>query len=452
MNRMDNRMNVVRTLSRTALVATVAFGLLLAGPAAASRFTDIVDPFPRDGDGAQINVEIGVIGFDYWAKSGLITREFTCVSTDKDSQALCPNGSKILDRKEMRYESSAQGLNFSAKIGFWRVASLELHLPYVLSNQTTLDYDEGVSGSNSSVNPDGAAPKLFALPFDGRDRSGIGDLEARIRFAPLSLARDIAKPNWVVDINIVFPTSTLKSVDNDAPGQGLWQIELSTAVSARFMPWLEPYFKLGGNFRLTGADTFFEEYGNTQTLAAPGHQLLIALGVDLIPYENQGKEEFFTIDIGADLRFQFEGREYTALYEALGGSDCDPGDDNQACDLTTYTRGDIDPATGERRKSDGLTDIEQFATVRGWVGFRWQMWKHIQLRFMGWIGHETSHFLTTADAGVDLDNKNQVEASNSDGVNEYNPVYNDAYDSIGTRFRTANTFLWGLNVKLIGKF
>ena len=69
----------------------------------------------------------------------------------------------------------------------------------------------------------------------------------------------------------------------------------------------------------------------------------------------------------------------------------------------------------------------------------------------------------------DLDNLNQVEASNSQCVagspedpstnckcaqcvNEYNPVYNDAYDALGTRFRSANTFLWGVNVKLIGKF
>ena len=454
--------------NRIAPLLLVVASIVSATPTLASELTQIVDPFPREGDGALINVELNV-GFDMWSKSGLITREFKCVSHDKDLKEFCPDNSVVLDRREMTYTTEWQQLTFSAKVGFWRIASLELEIPYIMKDRTDLDYDDGIDPTNSSVSPSGGAPQLFQLPFSGKDRSGVGDMTARLRLAPMSHSRDFTHPNWVVDINIVFPTSELKSTDNTAPGTGLWQVELGTAVSARFMPWFEPYFRLAGNFRVTGADTFFEEFGNTQTLAAPGHQLKIALGLDLIPYENVGKEEFFAIDLGADIVYQFEGREYTALYEALGSSSCDPGDDQAPCDLTTFTRGDIDPATGERRKTDGLTDIEQYATVRGLFGFRWQMWKHIQLRFLGWIGHETAHFLTTADAGKDLDNLNQVEASNSQCVagsptdastscgcsqcvNEYNPVYNDAYDALGTRFRSANTFLWGVNVKLIGKF
>ncbi len=449
-------------------MALVAITMIPAS-SSASRLTEIVDPFPREGDGAQVNVEIGVVGFDYWKKTGIITREFKCVSHDMDLGQFCPDESLVLDRREMKYDAEWQQLAFSAKVGFWRVASIELYLPYILRDRTNLQFDEGVDGTNSSVTPSGGAPQLFQLPYDGQDRSGIGDLEARIRFAPMSYARDFTHPNWAIDINIVFPTAELKSTDNEATGGGLWQVELASAVSARFMPWFEPYFRLAGNFRVTSSGTFFEEYVNTQTLAAPGHQLKIALGIDLIPYENVGKEEFFSIELGADIMYQFEGREYTALYEALGSSSCDPGDDNAPCDLTTFTRGDIDPATGERRKTDGLTDIEQYALVRGSLGFRWQMWKYIQLRFSGWVGHETSHFLSTADAGKNLDNENQVEASNSqcvsgslpsqdtlclceECVNEYNPVYNDAYDALGTRFRTANTVLWGVNLKLIGKF
>jgi|GEM_PF-2486977 len=467
-----DRTSRLTAVARATVLAAVAVAMV-GTSAHAAELTQIVDQIPRDGDGAQINFELNV-GFDMWSKSGLITREFKCISHDKDLQQFCPDGSQVLDRREMTYTQEWQQLTFSAKVGFWRIASIELVLPYVLKDQTKLDFDEGIDTTNSSVSPSGGAPQLFQLPFDGRSRGGVGDLEARIRFAPMSWSRDQTHPNWVVDINVVFPTSELKAVDNDAPGGGLWQVELGTAVSSRFMPWFEPYFRLAGNFRVTGADTFFQEFGNTQTLAAPGHQLKIALGMDLIPYENLGKEEFFAIDLRADILYQFEGREYTALYEGLGSSACDPGNDQAPCDLTTFTRGDIDPATGERRKTDGLTDIEQHALVRGMVGFRWQMWKHIQLRFLGWIGHQTGHFLTTADAGKDLDNQNQVEASNSQCVagspplpqeqqgtttcgcqscvNEYNPVYNDAYDSLGTRFRSANTFLWGVNVSLIGKF
>lgn len=468
---MNKLSNITRALPllRPALMLALVLPLVVAGgpgTAQASRLTDIVDGFSKDSIGGTVG-----IGFDYWKKSGLITREFKCVSHDSAGKVFCPNGSQVLDRKEMIYDVSWQQLVFSAEVSFFRVASVGIRLPYILQDQTDLALDEGIDGSNSSVMPNTGSPQLFFLDSEagGTKRSGIGDLEVNIKFAPMSLARDETHPNWTIGIDLIFPTSELREAGNAAPGGGLWQIELSSALSARFMPWFEPYFRLAGNFRVTGSGTFFEEFGNTQTLAAPGHQLKIGVGFDLLPYENMAKEEFFIIDIGADLMFQFEGREQTVLFEALGNSSCDPSTDTAACDLTTFTRGDIDPLTAQRRKTDGLTDIEQYALVRGTFGFRWQMWKHIQLRFTGWLGFESSHFLTTADAGKDLDSQNQVEASNSQCVagspplagstcgcsqcvNEYNPVYNDAYDSLGTRFRTANTTLWGVNVQVQGKF
>jgi hypothetical protein len=68
------------------------------------------------------------------------------------------------------------------------------------------------------------------------------------------------------------------------------------------------------------------------------------------------------------------------------------------------------------------------------------------------LAYDSDHFLTTADAGKDLDDINQVEKKNSMGENEYNPVYNDAYDSLGHRFLTGNVFRLGAQVSLVGKF
>ena len=68
------------------------------------------------------------------------------------------------------------------------------------------------------------------------------------------------------------------------------------------------------------------------------------------------------------------------------------------------------------------------------------------------VAHDTDHFLTTADAGKDLDGFNQVEKENSMGENEYNPVYSDAYDSLGRRFLSGDIMRLGAQVSLMGKF
>ena len=90
--------------------------------------------------------------------------------------------------------------------------------------------------------------------------------------------------------------------------------------------------------------------------------------------------------------------------------------------------------------------------MSAWLGLRWQIHKHFQLRAQFSFSHDTDHFLTTADAGKDLDGLNQVEKRNSQGENEYNPVYNSAYDSLGTRFLTGGVFRYGTQVSLLGKF
>jgi hypothetical protein len=80
------------------------------------------------------------------------------------------------------------------------------------------------------------------------------------------------------------------------------------------------------------------------------------------------------------------------------------------------------------------------------------MQKHVQLQALFHIATDSDHFLTTADAGKDLDSLNQVEKENSMGENEYNPVYADSFDSLGQRFLSGNIVRLGAQVSLLGKF
>ncbi len=111
-----------------------------------------------------------------------------------------------------------------------------------------------------------------------------------------------------------------------------------------------------------------------------------------------------------------------------------------------------DPLTERRRRTDGITDVEQYALLSSWLGVHYQLLKWVKVSAMFTFTYEMPHFLTFADAGRDLDGKNQVEARNSDKLNEFNPVYNDAYDALGTRFRTGGMLMYGLTLGLQGQF
>lgn len=429
----------------------VALGLVLLAPAApAAELTTVIDTFERDPDKKLVDFSLE-IGWEMLQRSGKIRREFRCLAHDEAVEGLCPDGSRVIDVNELTTERTIHALNIDAELGFGRLAQLHLKLPVILSDETKLAFDDGVDRFNSSVDPDNE-PSLFSLPFDGTSRSGLGDLVFGVRFTPLSWSRDQTRPTWAIGLDLTFPTAAVKEADNDAVGEGLWRIELSSAMAARFKPWIEPYFRVSGTFNLATGGSLFQEYGRTQTLEAPGHNLSVALGTEFIPYEDHAKRAKVSIDIGGSIDYQFEGREYSDLFEALGTSPCDPRDQDNPCDLTTFTRGDIDLETNRRRKTDGITDIEQYATFTGWVGVNYQAMEHLKIRLQVSFAHETDHFITTADAGKDLDGANQVEEENSFGENEFNPVYNSAYDALGTRFRTGNTSLLGVQISLMGKF
>ncbi len=433
-----------------ALALSLPLGLSLGGSSArASKLTDVIDSFDRSPDqGLDFTFSVG---WAYGQRDGKVRREFRCLTRDDAVHAFCADASQIIDINELQSTRTWQQLNLDMQLGFWRWAEVHMKLPIILSDKTDLSFDTGVDTTNTTVDPSNR-PSLFSVPLDGTDRGGVGDLLFGFRFTPLSTARDFTRPTWAIGVDVVFPTAAVMTADNDKPGWGLWKVKVASSVSSRFAPWVEPYFSLDGTFNIPGSKSLFTEYGRTQTLTSPGHQLGIKLGTEFIPYEDKELQQSFIFDLGGSIDYHFEGREYTELFQALGQSTCDPRDTQNPCDLTTFTRGDIDPATGQRLKTNGLTDVEQYALLKAWFGFRWQMYRYVQFSAQGWLGHETTHFITTADAGKDLDGRNQVEAVNSKGDNEYNPVYNAAYDALGTRFRTGDVMLYGIQLSLTGKF
>ena len=102
----------------------------------------------------------------------------------------------------------------------------------------------------------------------------------------------------------------------------------------------------------------------------------------------------------------------------------------------------FDASVDERRETDGVTDVEQYATLSSWVGLRYQLFEWLALRTSFSLAYEFPHFITFADAGRDLDGQDQVQPTNSQGFNEFNPVYADALDfqNAGSLGRTENYY------------
>ena len=442
-----------RLVASLALVTSAVVSLLVpAAPAQAADIGDIIDGFSRaDDDVVDFSL---TAAWDMQLRSGKILREFRCLAHDTISGGgadLCPNGSQVVLSRELTAQRTTHVFNIDAAVAFWRFALIRVRVPIVLSDETRLDFDDGVTPTNSTVDPYNV-PSLFSVPHSGQSRMGVMDPSLWVRFAPLSFAEDQLRPTWSIDVGVTTAFVPVRKGDNTHPGEGVWKVDLGTSLAARLAPWVEPWFRAGGRLRFGGGSSLFKDYGATQTLVHPGSELKTSFGVQFVPWEDRQDERGFYVDVGAGLDYRFEGREYTDLFEALATSGCDPRDASEPCDLTTFDRGDVDPATGKRRKSDGVTDVEQYATIRSHINVRYQPIKYVVLRAGFNFAYELPHYLTFADAGRDLDGVNDVQPVNSQGFNEFNPVYAEAFDSLGSRFRSGGAYTYGVTLSVEGKF
>lgn len=428
-------------------------GLVLASaspPVVAADVTEIVDDFAPT-DALVLHPSIG-LNWQWRQRRGGIRREFSCIAHETIGGAsLCPEGSRVALADELRVERTSAVLGVDARLGVGRLLELRVTLPFVLFDRNGLEFAPGVTESNSLTDPYNQ-PSLFDAPFQAGARSGVGDLAIGVRVAPLSGARDPLDPSWVIGAAVQIPTASIRRADNTSVGDGVWRLDLSTAVSARVVRWLEPFFELGGTLAFAGGSSPFQDLGPTATLSGPAHRVGARFGVELVPFERAATRSAVRLEIGGRVDLVFDGRGFSDLADALGTSPCDPGDAGAPCTLTTYDRGDVDPVTGAPRKTDGVTRIEHHALVGGWVGVRYEVFEALELRARASATRESDHFLTFTDAGVDLDGANDVEGQNASGVDERDPSWLSSVDTPGARYRTGGIWILGIDLAIRGKF
>ena len=422
---------------KTAKLAALAWAIMACGfaPQAAlgAEVTRVMDAF--DGD----NPWDGVLGlrFVHTQTSALILRE---AIDDIGGNAGTRYG--VVDTRQLRSSDSMSVLNVDLRAGLWHDFELYLTLPFVIGWSSTLEYDDGVGAANSLVHAPQYGVELFPVPHESSNRMGLGDLRLGLKVAPFHEDRDPLNPSWVIGVEYQAPTGSVRAAGDSGVGSGVHALSLYTALSRRVVRWWEPYFELHGTLRFPDKDSPFQNRIVTQTAVSPGHSLGLLAGSEFYPWRSPSKDgQFVSIDLGFRADFTFEGREFTELFDALGTSPCSP---DQNCFRTRYTRNDPVGLT-----TDGVTDVEQYGRFGLHVGVGYQPLEYLKIRVGFAYWHTTSHFLTFADAGQDLDKMGDVRSPNSQGRNEFNPFYNENYDDFGKRFRVddKNSYQFLLSVE-----
>ena len=361
---------------------------------------------------------------------------FAGAQCEKGASAPTLTDSKIVEASELDFERIIQKMVINPKIGLYKDLEIGVDIPIVLLDQTTLSFAEGVTEDSSTLT--NGQTKLIEIgnnaPYVGTDRSGLGDLELKLRYSPFNYERDQTEPTWLLAVSYTLPTGQIKKGDNTAVGMGVHALDLSTTISRRTFAWLEPYFSFHGTFRFPEAGSLFTNEG-TQTLQQPGNVLGIMLGTEFIPWEEVGGEDpqrsaRLELDLGFAADFIFEGREYTPLFDALANSPCNL---DQNCLLTASSRDLLDKDfDGDYASTNGITDVEQYGVLAGWFGLHYQPVRYVQLGAVFGYEHQTPHFLTNADPGKDLSGDGPVTEDGSVGgriVNEFSPTYIEALDA-----------------------
>ncbi len=469
-------------------LATCGIAVMLSSaalPARAAELTEVVDAFDVENDNpADFHLEPA---FRHEAERGRITREAGCgPSVDP---VRCPEEQTVFNR-ELDFTHVTSALDIEGQLGLFRDLELHFVLPIVISQRRTLEYADGVtpeistfSPSLDRINADFAAISetdffgtytYFDVPNDGRKRSGIGDIEIGIAWSPFSEQRNPHASTLTLGFDYTAPSGTPARRTNSGVGRGVHEIQLSILASRRLATWFDPYFGFRAGLPIASGNGLFYKTPNSRHVA-PGAHFDVTFGTEVIMADLPERGQRYSFDLGFDFGYQLEGRDYTALFEALSTSPCngltpaeagygaggpdgnayapDPDDvlpQDAACAWVVQQPANAQPAVGTpvselRYFHDGITDVEGHASIGGHTGFNLQFSKYFELRLRLDIDYAAPHFLTVADAGRNADNDDEVDLnpSRTIGPVERNPNYNLVLDAVGRRIRVENNLTLG---------
>lgn len=470
--------------------------LLLNEP---GEITTVVDAFD-DGDPFDLNI---TLGYQHTWKFGKVLRE-----TYLDQGKLSSGGYMADTMNVAKHTGSTSRLNTRVDIGLYKDLALYLRMPIILSDSNKLESLDG-SGDNQGFILQGIGnEQLFSLPFESPKRSGIEYLAVGLDVNIMNQTRDSSKPTWLFGIegrfNISEPMHACGTESGlnqpgdqvrcahpsdvnrngvaedyshtDTSGQvhqlegnksgsrkagvsrGTTGLEVHTYVSRR-IKYIEPYGGLRALFEFPVSSS---DFGHTNVKGSPVNNLpmegWVTLGVQFIPWENREKFHRLTFDLRGEAAYRSEGRDYSPLFDALGGSDAlsmrRPNYAKYRENLnrdTQYMSRSVVDTSSQRVYVTGLADVQAHGKMRGMGGVTWQAGEFVKFQLGLSYTFEQGHMLTM-DQPCNAAYKGDVTQSGpcrtlrvttDGGQTNYhftatgipNPNYRPAVNMVGRRFK-----------------
>ncbi len=447
---------------------------------------NVIDAFD-DGDMFDIAVSLG---FQYSTKSAKIQRETSIFGPGLTSGGFT---SSLLN--VAAYSEQTSRLIPRVDIGLYKDLALYFRLPIILSNSRELT---GLDGSDApaaqAVALQGApGEQLFSLPFKSPDRSGLEYIAVGIdTSAFMNQARDRTKPTLLFGVEGRFAVGDPMHACTTTPADGLLQcahpsdidrdgardgnlegddlsarqpgvtrgtigLEVHTLVSKR-IKYVEPYGGFSALFEFQQDNSDYTITGLQGSLVnRPPISGTMTIGLMVIPWENREKFGRLTLDMRVQGRYTSEGRDYSELFDAIGSSNANSLRQPQWAQY----RANPSPGAGEplsvidetsqKTYVTGLTDVQQFASIRGQASVTWQPSEYVKFTLGLGYQHDQRHGITgdqpcnpnfKDDPAKSGPCKSDLGGGQVTATGIPNPNYRPVMNAVGRRFvvSDSNTF------------
>ncbi|MDI1482022.1 hypothetical protein [Polyangium sp. y55x31] len=490
-----------------ALVAAIASSLVTTG-ARADEPRSATEPRVMQEPGEVVNVidafdegdpfDIAIsLGFQYSTKSAKVLRETNIFGPGLTSGGFTSNLMNVA-----QFSEQTSRLIPRVDIGLYKDLALYLRAPIILNNSRELTGLDGSDRVQSVVLAGAPGEQLFSLPFNSPDRSGLEYLAVGLdTSAFMNQARDRTKPTLLFGVEGRFSLGTpMHACNPDAPSgqvqcahpsdinrngqadgglegfdvsereagvtRGTIGLEVHTLVSKR-IKYLEPYGGFSALFEFQQEDS---DYGLTDLEGSlvnrPPIRGTMTLGLMIIPWENREKFGRLTFDLRVQGTYTSEGRDYSEIFDALGASTASSLRQPQWAKYRRNPNYDENAPAGMREPISiidegsqktyvtGLTDVQQYASIRGQASVTWQASEYVKFNLGFGFTHDQKHGITgdqpcNPTFKDDIGQSGPCKSGNELNVGEFvsatgipNPNYRPTINAVGRRFwvSDSNTF------------
>lgn len=477
---------------------TVALSLLaLAWPMAANAqedgelrlmaephsWVDVADAFDDD-DPFDLNVRVG---YRNVYQFGNIQRENPIDAGD--AARMTGNWTDVAHHTHTR-----NILDVGLDVGIFRDLALIGRMPIILSDDRSLTANGETSllSPYSDIDPapmiPGGDQALFNLPFDSPTRSGLDYIEVGLAWSIFNQNRERELPTWVLMVsgrlNVGDPMIACQggsgtrcrewtnsgndwTFDDDATDdagetRGTNGLRIETRASWRTR-YVEPYGGLLFGIEWPGtSERFFLPANNINGFINEQPPIMGQLtgGMAIIPWEDRGGWQRFSLDVRFQGRYLSEGHGYSPLFDALGTSNSpyltslnvegaprliDPDDPSQGSVLDPNLR---------RVPFFGLTDMQQRAELGAYFAVEMRAARFVSFQLSAQLWYVTPYIITFADAcnpNVDgVDRSDPRSGTCRSGI--INPHFRSVLDSVGRSFRVDEQIRSEITFKVTGMF